>query len=286
MKHSVTIFLLSVFALLPSCKAIQNLVHDEEVVAKLGEHKLYRSAIERIIPNGTSAEDSANLAMLYINSWATDKAFLDVAETQLSKEEKDVSEELEVYREALLRYRYEQQFVNERLDTAVSRKQIEAYYAEHVESFKLQRPIFKSRFLSIDQNSPNLPVIRKLMSSDRVEDVVAADSMAFNSAKRYRDHSRQWMDAVTLASEFDVDYAEMLRHRQGSFIEITKEDGTLNLAYIVEVVEAGQAEPVEYCRDRIRDVILSGRKHDLLTTLEQDLIEDAKNKEIFVIYSK
>lgn len=286
MKRSVTIFLLSVLALLPSCKAIQNLIHDGEVVAKLGEHKLYRSDVERMIPSGTSAEDSANLAMLYINSWATDKAFLDVAEAQLSKEEKDVSQELEIYRETLLRYRYEQQFVNERLDTAVSRKQIEAYYAEHLESFKLQRPIFKSRFLSIDKDSPNLPVIRKLMSSDRLEDVVAADSMAFNSAKRYRDHSQQWMDAVTLASEFDVDYAEMLRHRQGSFIEIIKEDGTLNLAYLVETVEAGQTEPIEYCRDRIRDVILSVRKHDLLVTLERDLIEDAKNKEIFVIYSK
>ena len=43
--------------------------------------------------------------------------------------------------------------------------------------------------------------------------------------------------------------------------------------------------PEEYCEERIKDIIISGRKHKLLTTLEQDLIEDAKAKEKFEIYS-
>lgn len=286
MKKLLPIILVPALALLPACKAFQNLVHDGEVVAKLGSHKLYRSDLERVIPNGVSPADSTNLAMLYINSWAKDKAFLDVAEQQLSKEEKDVSEDIEIYREALLRYRYEQRFVNERLDTNVSQQQIQDYYDSHPGNFNLERPIFKARFLSIAQDAPNLPVLRKLMSSDRVEDVVAADSIAFNSAKYYHDNSANWSDALTLASEFGVDCSEMLSRRKGDFIEIIKEDGTLNLAFLAGTVPAGAAAPVEFCRERIRDIILSGRKHVLLTTLEQDLIEDAKAKENFVIYSK
>ena len=111
-------------ALLPSCKAFQSFIHDGEVVAKLGDHKLYLSELESVIPNGISPEDSASLANLYINSWATGMAFQDIAEQKLSKEEKDVSKELDAYRQSLLRYRFEQRYVAERLDTVVSQKEI------------------------------------------------------------------------------------------------------------------------------------------------------------------
>lgn len=272
-------------ALLPSCKAFQSFIHDGEVVAKLGDHKLYLSELESVIPNGISPEDSASLANLYINSWATGMAFQDIAEQKLSKEEKDVSKELDAYRQSLLRYRFEQRYVAERLDTVVSQKEINDYYEAHKENFKLERPILKARFMRIAEDSPNLQKIKKLMSSDDVVDVVAADSIAFNSAQRYVDFSDRWMDAVTLAGEFGVDYVEMLSKKSGKFIEIKDGLGNLRVAFVVDMIKAGEIPPVEFCQERIVDIIISGRKHKLLTTLEQDLIEDAKAKENFEIYS-
>ena len=287
MLNRLTIFLLTaVLAVSPSCKAISSLIHDGEVVAKLGDHKLYRSDLEDVIPKGTSPEDSVNLAKIYINSWAKDKAFVDIAQQQLSKEEKDVSKELEAYRQSLLRYRYEQRYINERLDTTVSSKQIEDYYGSHSESFKLERPIMKARFLNISKDSPNLAKIKKLMSSDDVADVIAADSVAFNSAFRYRDFSSSWIDAVKLAAEFGVDYVQMLSHREGQFIQMPDGEDKVSVAYIVDSRKAGEIAPVEYCSDRIKDIIISGRKHELLEGLERDLMEDARLKENFVIYSK
>ena len=273
-------------ALLPSCKAFQSFIHDGEVVAKLGDHKLYLSELEKVIPNGISPEDSLNLANLYINSWATGKAFQDIAEQKLSKEEKDVSKELEDYRQSLLRYRFEQRFISERLDTTVSPKEVDEYFEAHKDNFKLERPIVKARFMKISEDSPNLQKIKKLMSSDDVADVIAADSLAFNSAQRYADLSDTWIDAATLAGDFGVDYIEMLSKKNGKFIEIKDGDGFLLVAFIADMVKAGEVPPVEFCEDRIKDIIISGRKHKLLTTLEQDLIEDAKAKEKFEIYSK
>lgn len=273
-------------ALLPSCKAFQSFIHDGEVVAKLGDHKLYLSELEKVIPNGISPEDSLNLANLYINSWATGKAFQDIAEQKLSKEEKDVSKELEDYRQSLLRYRFEQRFISERLDTTVSPKEVDEYFEAHKDNFKLERPIVKARFMKISEDSPNLRTIKKLMSSDDVSDVIAADSLAFNSAQRYADLSDTWIDAATLAGDFGVDYVEMLSKKNGQFIEIKDGDGFLLVAFIADMVKAGEVPPVEFCEERIKDIIISGRKHKLLTTLEQDLIEDAKAKEKFEIYSK
>ena len=275
---------IAVLTILPSCKAVQSFIHDGEVVAKLGDHKLYRSELENLIPNGISREDSTHLAEQYINSWATDKAFQDIAEQKLGKEEKDVSKELEAYRQSLLRYRFEQRYVSERLDTAVTMTEVNDYYNAHKDNFKLERPVVKSRFMKIAKDSPNLQKIKKLMSSSEVEDVIAADSVAFNSAQRYVDWSDTWMDAVNLAAEFGVDYVNMLSRKNGSFIEIPEGEGNLCVAYIVEMVKAGDTAPVEFCEENIKDIIISGRKHTLLATLERDLIEDAKVKEKFVIY--
>ena len=91
-----------------------------EVVAKVGDHKLFRSQLDNYIPGGVSASDSAALARQYINAWAEDLLLLDMAEEQLSEAEKDVSAELERYRQTLLKYRYEQLYVDQRLDTLIT----------------------------------------------------------------------------------------------------------------------------------------------------------------------
>jgi hypothetical protein len=277
------IFLL--VALLPSCRAVRDFMHDGKVVARVGSHDLYLSELESFIPNGVSPEDSAHLAEQYIRTWATAQLYADMATQQLSKSEKDVSRELEDYKNSLLRYRYEQRYVNERLDTNVTRSEIEKYYADHEDLFMLDIPILKARFLDIMEDSPNYETIRRRMSSNEYEDIAEADSLAYSSALRYVDWSDRWVDAVTLAREFGTDYGTMLSKLSGSFIEMREERGDLKIAYVLDTRKAGTLAPLDYCEDRIKDIIISSRKHNLLTTLEQDLLDDALAKENFIIYS-
>ena len=210
MKVKMTILLCILLALLPSCRAIMDFVHDGDVVARVGQHKLYLTDLQDYIPNGVSPEDSANLADQYIRSWAAEQLYLDMASEQLSKSEKDVSRELEAYKSSLLRYRYEQRYVNERLDTTVTRGEIEDYYDAHNDLFVLDIPILKARFLDIMEDSPNYETIRRRMSSNKYEDIAEADSLAYSSALRYVDWSDRWIDVVTLAREFGTDYGTML----------------------------------------------------------------------------
>ena len=286
MKVKVTILLCILLALLPSCRAIMDFVHDGDVVARVGQHKLYLTDLQDYIPNGVSPEDSANLADQYIRSWAAEQLYLDMASEQLSKSEKDVSRELEAYKSSLLRYRYEQRYVNERLDTTVTRGEIEDYYDAHNDLFVLDIPILKARFLDIMEDSPNYETIRRRMSSNKYEDIAVADSLAYSSALRYVDWSDRWIDAVTLAREFGTDYGTMLSKLSGSFIEMREDRGDVKVAYVLDTRRAGTLAPLEYCEDRIRNIIISTRKQKLLTTLEQDLLDNALSKENFIIYSE
>ena len=267
-----------------SCERISNFIHDDEVVAKVGREKLYRSQLENYIPSGLSSEDSTNLALQYIKSWATEKLFVGLADSQLSKSEKDVTKELEEYRNSLLRFRYEQRYLNERLDTVITYSEIETYYNEHKDLFILDVPIVKARFLDIMNDSPNRERIVKRMSSSDYDDLVEADSLAYSSALKYFDYSDRWITAVALAKEFGTDYATMLSGLKNGYIEVDSGNGDLQVAYICDIRRGGTLAPIEYCEDRIRDIILSNRKHALFTDLERDLLDDALDKQNFVIY--
>lgn len=286
MKGTVRCILVLGIALLTfsSCRAISSLLHDDEVVAEVGRHYLYRSEVASLIPDGTSEEDSLRLALQYVNSWAADLIFLDVAEAQLTKDEMDVSEELEEYRRSLLKYRYEQRYINERLDTLVADSQIDDYYLEHLENFVLEVPVVKARFLRISADSPNLGVIRKKMSSSLIGDLEAADSLSYFSAVKYTDYNGGWTDMVSLSREFGTDYAELLSLMRNGFIEKEDEYGKMNVAYIADFIPAGETAPLEYCRPRIRNIIISVRKQKLISDLEQDLLADARDKGKYKVF--
>ena len=284
MKVKHIILLAALLGCLLSCERISNFIHDDEVVAKVGREKLYRSQLENYIPSGLSSEDSTNLALQYIKSWATEKLFVGLADSQLSKSEKDVTKELEEYRNSLLRFRYEQRYLNERLDTVITYSEIETYYNGHKDLFVLDVPIVKARFLDIMNDSPNRERIVKRMSSSDYDDLVEADSLAYSSALKYFDYSDRWITAVALAKEFGTDYATMLSGLKNGYIEVDSGNGDLQVAYICDIRRGGTLAPIEYCEDRIRDIILSNRKHALFTDLERDLLDDALDKQNFVIY--
>lgn len=267
-----------------SCRAISSFLSADETIAEVGQVKLYRSELNGLIPKGIPAEDSVRLAKMYINTWALDQVFLAVAEKQLSKTEKDVTKELEDYRKSLLKYRYEQLFVNERLDTSVSEDRIEQYYQDHEEKFILQRPVVKARFLLIAEDSPSLDKIRKKMASDEVQDLVDADSLAYSSALKFLTWSNEWIDASTLAREFGTDHVTMLDWMEGKWITRRDTSGRVSVAYVSEMMSAGRLAPIEYCTPSIRDMIISARKQSLISTLEQDLLKNARETGQLVIF--
>ena len=267
-----------------SCRAISSLLSEDETVAEVGTAKLYRSELNTLIPKGMSAEDSVRLSRQYINTWALDQVFLVIAEEQLSKAEKDVSKELEDYRKSLLKYRYEQLYVNERLDTAVSDEDIETYYAANINRFELPRPVVKARYLRIAADSPVLPKIRKKMSSDQVQDLLDADSLAYSSALKFTTWENSWVDVASLAREFGTDYVSVMSMMRGGWIEMTDSMRVTSVAYVPEMVPAGETAPLEYCMSQIRDMIISTRKQALITSLEQDWLRDAREKGQVVIF--
>ena len=267
-----------------SCRLYDRLFKGD-VVARAGRDVLYESDVEALNITGFSSEDSARIVERYIMSWAKNRLLLDMAESQLSKADRDVEAQLEEYRQQLLVYRYEQKYVEQRLDTVVSEQEYLDFYEANPASFTTHVPLMKGRYIKMSDNSPNLNPVKSLYRSRIEEDMDRLEQLCYTSAEKYY-FFEDWvgLDAVVEGTGLDVqELARVLESR--SYLE----KDFLGYTYLISVddyIPAGSLAPYEYCRERIRNHILNRRKQELIASLERNLLNDAIVSEKFVIYSR
>ncbi len=260
-----------------SCTGIRSFFSKQDIVAELGSYKLTSYDVSSYLPDNISKEDSLYLSQQYINRWKQDHMLLYLAETQLSDADKDVSKELDSYRIALLKYRYEQKYINQKLDTSVTDAQIQEYYTVNKDKFILEIPILKTRFVKLSVDSPNLNEIKKKLASSDENDIAVLDSLLFNSALLYTSYGNTWVDAISFAKDFDMDYNTVLSKMRNNYISIEADNSILCIAYVFDIKYAMQIAPLEYIKGSIKDNILSIRKQKLLHNLEKDLLQQANS---------
>ena len=251
------LLIITFLAAISSCRLYDRLFKGD-VVARAGRDVLYESDVEALNITGFSAEDSARIVERYIMSWAKNRLLLDMAESQLSKADRDVEAQLEEYRQQLLVYRYEQKYVEQRLDTVVSEQEYLDFYETNPASFTTHVPLMKGRYIKMSDNSPNLNPVKSLYRSRIEEDMDRLEQLCYTSAEKYY-FFEDWvgLDAVVEGTGLDVqELARVLENR--SYLE----KDFLGYTYLISVddyVPAGSLAPYEYCRERIRNHILNRR---------------------------
>ncbi len=273
------LFTLILLLALSSCKFLE-FRSGEDVVARVGDKYLYKSDIRTLIPAGTPPGDSLMMLRQYVNSWALKYLLLAKAESELLKNEKDMERELEDYRNSLLAYRYEKLYIDKRLDTLVTEEEALDYYNTNSPNMSVRNSVVKGRVIKISSKSPNLERIRSLYKANSLEEIDELETLCYNSADRYNNFNNGWTDLSLIAREMPVDlyYCEReLDFKQ--YIE-TKDSLYSYFAYITERVSPEGTPPFEYYLPRIREIIISRRKQNLIARLEKDLINEALEKNL------
>ncbi len=272
-----TLATISLLLLLTSCKYLEFNTGDD-VVAQVGDKYLYKNDIRNLIPPGTPYRDSINMLRQYVNSWALKYLIAEKAESQLLKEEKDVDQELEDYRNSLLAYRYEKLYIDQRLDTTVTEEEARGYYTSNAANISLNNSVVKARVIKISAKSPNLERIRSMYKAVSIEDIDELERLCYNSADRYNNFNNKWVDLSQVAREMPLDLftcERELAYKQ--YIE-TSDSLYHYLAFFQERISPDGTPPFEYYLPRIKEIIISTRKQNLITQLEKDLIKEAREK--------
>jgi len=285
MKHIRLLLSLAVImTALTSCRLIDR-IFNGDVIARVGGDVLYEYQVAELLPKECSPEDSAHIVKQFIDSWATQRLVLRQAEKNLSKEDRNIGKELEELRRDLLAYRYEMKYVDTHLDTVITDGECSAYYKDNSQNFKADTYIVKCRYVKIPSSSPNLELVRRLCRSDVQDDLNRLDDICFTSAEKYFRYDEKWISIGVIAPEVGESLSFCEEELAKSNMVSLKKDGYVYLLYVTDKVAPGEQAPLEFCQEHIREIILSRRKQELVSTLERNLLTEAKGSGYLTVYN-
>lgn len=277
------IFLSIVSMLWFSCGTKQKYV--DIPIAEVGNKKLYLSEIKDYFTN-LSPEDSLTILTDYVNRWAKNQAVLSHAEKNLSDNEKDLTKEIDDYRTSLLIHKYEQAYIRQKMDTAVSQNEIELFYKNNPDNFQLPGVLVKVLFIKAANDFSSLDKIRMLYRSHKEKDIEELAKIAMHGAEAYSTFNNEWLDLNEITASFPgtADAYENRAIRM-KYIEDSDDKYTYFLK-INEVSMKGAIAPLEHVTSDIKNIILNRRKTNLIRYMENMVFNDAMNRNEIKLMNK
>lgn len=279
--YKVIFFVLLV--VISSCKKKQT--EEKIVVAKVYDKYLYLSDIQQIFPENITKEDSLAIANAYINTWIKNQLIVNKAELNLTLDQLDIDNQIEAYRASLLIHKYEEQMINQKLDTIVTEDEIEKYYHDNTANFVLDENLVKALYVKLSKSAPNIDDVKKWYKSEQREEIKKLDSYSFNYAAKYDYFNDEWVsfdvikNELPLAIENDEEFL-----KTNKFIE-QSDTGFYYFVYIKEHISKGSVSPFVSVKDKVKDIILNRRKIKFLSDLENEIFNNALDNKDFVIYN-
>lgn len=279
-KYSILIF---AGLLILSCSKLDKT--KEVVVAEVSEKKLYASDLSKIIPTDIDKNDSSIMANDFIKKWIQQELLIQKANENLTFEQKNVTRELQEYRNSLIIYKYKNELMKQRMDTIVTFEQIEEFYNSNPENFNLNKNIVKAIFIKIPNEVANPSLLKSLIADTSDEGLEELRAYCLQYAKGFDIFVDNWVDFETVKNnipqEIENDIQFLTRNNK-----IELEDS--NYYYLVSIQEfklKNDLAPLDFVEYNIRSLILNQRKIEFLKQIEENIYTEGIRKNKFKIYN-
>jgi len=270
--------------LLQSCDYFTIKEESKNAVARVNTTYLYKDDLKNIVASGTSYQDSILISTNYINNWVEQQLLLSKAQLNLENKTAQFESLVRKYRQDLYINSYKEAVVSEYLNTEINDEDIEKFYRENGENFKINEELLKLKYIKIGKDIYDKKMLIKLFKSSKDEDLIELQSNELSLISSHLNDSIwiKYSDFLNEVSLFKtVNRKEVLK--KGVFIQ--KEDSlSLYLVAIKEVLNRNEIAPKSYITPTIKQMILHQRKLLLLRNIEETLIDDARKNQQFEIY--
>ena len=273
-KHFYTSLILLVITTFVSCDT-EKIVQEKVKVARVGSVYLYQEELIKDIQSGLSKEDSLLFIDQLISNWIEEQIVLQKAEEVLPQEAKDVKDRLENYRKSLIIFAYEQKFIKERLDTAVSPIEVEEYYAVHKDDFMLKDYIVKALYLKISKGTPDIEKPQLHFKLEQETDLNEMRYYADLYAVQFHYDPEQWLffeDVLKVIPLEGINTESFLRKKKKTMFE---DENFIYFINITDFTLKDAISPLSFEKEKIKTILLNLRTIDLRNKLREDLSTDA-----------
>jgi hypothetical protein len=252
-----------------------------EIVAIVNTDKLFREDLKNVLPRNISKEDSLILIKSFIQDWAVEKLLLKgAANNSTLASFENINKLVQDYKESLLINNYKEELIKQQLDTVISEEEVEQYYLDNNENFKLNEVLVKSKYLYFNHTINDQKEIIKLFKSDKIDDAEELERQQL-SFKIYQLNDSIWTDLDKVLLKLPFSKENLLK--KTNFIQ--KQDSLgLYLMAIKEVLNRNDVAPLSYIKPTIKEMILHKRKIELIREIEKIIVKDATKNNNFKIY--
>ena len=277
------VLVLFMVAVLASCSAFHQGKKGQKI-AKVGDKYLYEDDLKDVLKQGMSPTDSLHIRKSFIDSWVRKQLMLEKAEMNLTDEEKNVENQLEDYRTSLLIFKYEQQLLQQKLDTVIRQDEIQKYYDDNNRNFILNSPIVRALYIKLPASAPYLDKVRRWYRSDDESDINELESYCYQYAIKYDFFNDHWIYFNTILSEVPKDVPDKERFlKYNPYFEAS--DSLFHyFVHIRDYQLAGSVSPLPFVEDDIKSILLNKRKINFVKEMENKIYVDALDKKKFEIY--
>jgi hypothetical protein len=270
--------------ILGACSDLFRSDAEDRIVATANEKDLRISELSERIPDGLSERDSITLAENYIAKWIQNEILIQKAKESLTSEDQNFTKQLDEYRNSLLLFTLEQKLVSQYLDTVVTPAQIEAYYYENRSQFELKGNIIKFDFVKITKRSGRqLREFRNLLKSSDPDYMIKLAQYAEKNATDYW-FANEWVSFNELLNEMPLEVDNQALYLRRTQYAEAEDSLYYYLVRINDYKTADSISPLEFEKEKIRNIILNARKIDLIEKKRQEFIDQAFKDDKAKIY--
>ena len=242
------------------------------VIASVNENDLFLSQVLKEMPN--QIEDSTFFVEKYLNDWIRKQLMIYHAEINLSSDIHDYEKQIEDYRASLLIYAYQQELINQNFDTSISYNQVENYYNQYKDEFKLSKNIFKGRFIVVEKSAPKLKDLNKWYKSDKESSVLDLIDYCQQFAKEYYLEDNKWQYFSVFNNKLPEYIEEEDDFLENNTAMVFKDESLRYYVFVKDFKINGSVSPLELEQDRIRNLLLNKNKVEYLKQLEDELYQN------------
>lgn len=270
-------FLLLVFSFIgTSCKQ-DTAQNQKRIVAQVYDHVLYWDEVKDFVPDNVGKEDSAQIMSGLISKWVVHQLKLQKAEQNLEPGQKDLSKELEDYRSSLLIYKYEQEYIKQKLDTVITAKDIKTYYEEFKPQLKLEKPVVKCAYVILPLDAPQYYAFRNMFRNqfEDKQDEISAWCQENAEVYFHSDDNFIYFEELQKKLPIETENPENIL-KYNRFVEL-KDVGFKYLVIIFDYKLKSDIAPLNIVENEIRSILLNKRKIKLIQKLEESIMNEAVN---------
>jgi hypothetical protein len=269
--------------LLAGCDSFILSKHDDEPLARVQNSYLYLSDIQGIVPAGTNQKDSISIVKNFINKWIEQQLLIHAAESYLPNDKKNFKEQLVEYRNSLLVYTYESDYIRDNMDTIVTENEIQQYYFENQKNFELKENIVKVHYVIVSGEPRKYNPIKKLLSSDDTDDVDELEEYCKQNGFEYFLED-EWVPFSELIRVIPLEsYNQNLFLQNNKYIELN-DAGVFYFVRFVDFKIKESVSPLSFERENIRNIIINKRKVELIDEMHKQMMDQALSNNSFEIF--